>query len=424
MNREFSGWYEIDNDRFLLGLAIITAVAVVLRSYGIGAAPMTSDDVGAVASAFDFVRDGRYGPTMWQHPKLRDILNFIFLNLLGGGAGGVKGASIVLGTLSVPLIGTVTSRLSGSHIMGLLAALFLAVDSVHIDFSRQAIQEVHLPFFVLSALLVMLIYRSNRKSHLLVISGILFGLALAVKWSALFPLAATAAFLLFECAKDDLPFHDKCSDIAFIVVSLVVLPAAVYFLTYVPWFVRGGHDLWDWLAAQRLMARENVIHQGFQAYTNELTSYPVLWFLKPVNWADFTFFAGHPVVFVAISNPLVWMLTLPAFALLLYNGIKEKAPNLLFLSLLFWGAYLPLALARRHIWLNSSFAVTPFAFMGVAYFIITWLKRIPYRNLLCSLYLAAMLLTAVPLYFLAIGKGYGNPILHPVVELFRPANER
>ena len=67
--------------------------------------------------------------------------------------------------------------------------------------------------------------------------------------------------------------------------------------------------------------------------------------------------------------------------------------------------------------------MTPFAFMVVAAAMVTLLKGKSYRGKVIRIYVALVLITAVPLYVLVIGKGLGS-FMQPVLELYRPAHER
>ena len=66
--------------------------------------------------------------------------------------------SLLLGILGVPLLGILVYRITGSRIAGVLAAFLLALDPVHITFSRQALQEVHTIFFLLLAAVLIITY--------------------------------------------------------------------------------------------------------------------------------------------------------------------------------------------------------------------------------------------------------------------------
>jgi dolichyl-phosphate-mannose-protein mannosyltransferase len=412
-----------DDRRFAVALLLLTLAAAALRTFGLHTHPPTADDVGVVASAFDFVERGQFGTTMWQHPKLRSILAWASIRLLGDGPLGLRAPSLLLGTLCVPLVALLARRVTGSRRVALLAAFFTAVDAVHVDFSREAVQEVHVPFFVLGGVVAALASEARGRSlGLAIASGVMFGLGVSSKWSAAFPLAVVLGHLSWRMlAEPALRPAAKARELALLAAALVAVPLAVHLLTWLPWFLHRGYDLADWVAVQRAMAAENVSHTGFSPYLMEIDSWPALWFVKPVAFADFVLIGGRPLVFLAISNPLVWMATLPAAAWAIARIVRVREPGAVLLSALFWGSYVPLVLVGRPIWVNSSFAVTPFAFVLVAWAADAVAAR---RPRLLPAYLAAVLALAVPLYVLTIGAGYETPLLRPIVEQFRPAHER
>jgi dolichyl-phosphate-mannose--protein O-mannosyl transferase len=367
---------------------------------------------------------GHFGLVMWHHPKLRDILVFGTMKLLGPNLAGVRCASVVFGTLTATLTGLVARRLTESDAAALLAALFIAVDALHIEFSRQAVQEEYVPFFLLAGIYLTLCYLENKTAWALIGSGVMFGLGLASKWSVAIPLAL--AFLLLSCQnlrQNGLTAREKATEVLFYVSTLIVLPLAVYVLTYYPWFLQRGYDLGDWFTLQKIMYAENLVHKGANPAFAQIQDHnPLLWFVRPVTYADFQMIQGKPSPVLGVSNPLVWLLTLPAVGYLMYT-VKRQNWRYLSLLALFWCSYLPFALTKRLIGVNSSLAVTPFAFMAVASVIVALTGNKRHRNYYLGIYLALVLLIAVLLYAMAIGMGY-ETFLQPVFELYRPMNER
>ncbi len=301
----------------------------------------------------------------------------------------------------------------------------MAIDPLHIDFSRQAVQEDYMPFFFIPAVYAALRYEDGESPLWLVLSGLCFGLGVASKWYVAFPLIVTFAFLAWKGLSDRLlRVSQKANEIVFLCAVLVLLPASVYLLTYFPWFHHQGFDLSEWLSMQRLTYMETVTHSGFSPYDMELDHYPSHWFVKPVAYADFIFGEGRPWVLLAIPNPLVWLLTLPAMTYLGYRGVREKNRRFLFLSALFWCSYIPLLAAQRPIWVHTSFSVLPFAFMATAFLLTEMMAGKRGRKIALAIYLLVVTVTSVPLYLLTIGRGEDIPPLRAVVELYRPAAEK
>jgi dolichyl-phosphate-mannose-protein mannosyltransferase len=409
---------------FYGGLAIITVIAAVLRIYQLSITQPTGDEYYTVAEAFDYMTRGHYGLVMWHHPKLRNILVFAAMKLLGPNVMGMRCATVAFGTLTATLTGLVARRLTRNDVASLMAALFIAVDALHIEFSRQAVQEEYVPFFLLAGIYLALRYVESKNLGALIGSGVMFGLGLASKWSVAIPLIMTFCFLSWRCLRQkETATREKGAELFFYVATLMVLPLTVFVLTYYPWFLQRGYDMGAWLASQKIMYAENLVHKGAnQAFAQVQDHNPLLWFIRPVTYADFQMIQGRPSPVLGVSNPLVWLLTLPAMGCLI-STFKRTSWRYFPLVALFWCSYLPFALTKRLIGVNSSLAVTPFAFMAVAMVVtaLTGGKRNRARYL--GAYVGLVILIAIPLYAMAIGMGY-ETFLQPIFELYRPLNER
>jgi len=415
---------EAISKKYLLCIALITLIAFVLRVAWLADAPPNSDSIGSAVTAFDYMLEGKAGGTMWHHPKLRNIILYCSLSSLGGSVWGLHLPSILMGSLSVPLLGTVLKKLSGSCLAALLAAFLLAVDPVHIGFSRQAIQEVYMPFFTLLGIWLVLVYRDKGHRLSLIGAGCAFGLGLAGKWYVLFPLVVTLAYMLWLLATGGEKRRTDFREVLQVVFSLTLLPLAVYLLTYLPWVLHRGYGLTDLLELHRFMLQESLTHQGFNPLITENDTKPWLWFIRPAGFADFVMQNGRPVVFVAVTNPLVWSATFPALFLVVREVFKARNRDHLYLMALFALSYAPLLQVRRPIWVHTALAVVPFAFMLIAWAAVIMVREMRRGMLVLGLYVTAVLLTAMPLYLLVIGKGYQHGLLQPIVERYRPAGER
>lgn len=415
---------ELFAKRYPLLLALITLFALFLRVAWLADTPPNSDSVSSATTAFDYMFNGKLSGTMWHHPKLRNIMLFLSLNICGGTVWGLHLPSIVMGTLSVMFMALVIKQLTDSSLAALIGALLLAVDSVHIDFSRQAIQEVYMPFFTLLGIWLALRYRAKASRGYLVLSGCAFGLGLSSKWYVLFPLVVTLAYMFWELIIDFKKQRTGYREMMYLLFALTLLPLAVYMLTYLPWMMHRGYGLSDLLDLHRLMYDESLTHQGFNPLITEDDTKPFLWFIRPAGFADFVMQGNKPVVFVAVTNPLVWSVTLPALFLVAFETFKTRNRNLMFLMALFALSYAPLLQVRRPLWLHTALAVAPFAFMLIAYALVLVVRNKRHGTSFLALYIVSVVLAATPLYVLAIGKGTHTPLLQNVIERYRPASER
>ncbi|HET9599823.1 MAG TPA: phospholipid carrier-dependent glycosyltransferase [Anaeromyxobacteraceae bacterium] len=352
--------------RLAAALAAVTVLALALRTAGLSAQPVIPDDLSVATTARQFTDAGLPEPTMWNHPRLRDHLVAASLDRLGDTPWGLKAWSVALGTLSVPAVALLVLAVGGGPVAAVLAALLTAVDGLHLDFSRQAINDVYLAFFPVAGLAAAWRYRAARRAGWLLAAGSLFGLGLASKWSAAFPLAAAAALVAADALRGPGTRREKAAELAFAGAALAALPLAIYLATFGPWFGR-GYGLGDWLRFHGSMALETATHTGYAGtkrpgYEGELVG-AWRWFLQPVWYADVSVHrAGQAQArIVGIGNPVAWLAVLPAAAWAAFRALRRGDRAALALLALFAIAYGPFALARRPIWTNSAVAVVPFA---------------------------------------------------------------
>ncbi|GFO70106.1 hypothetical protein GMLC_36850 [Geomonas limicola] len=411
--------------RFALGLILITGLSVVLNLALIGSQPVSVDDMSVALSAINYLENGQLGPTMWNHPCLRNILVYGTLRLFGSGVAGVKGVSLVLGILCTPLVGLVARRIFGNGRIALLAAFLWTLDALVIEFTRQGINDIYLAFFPLAAILLCYRFRDSGNHLWLLGSGVLFGLGLASKLSSLLPLAATLALLAWLQARESRGDLRRLLAGWFqLAVLLLLVPVLVYLLTFLPWFSR-GYSLAEWGDLQRSMLLETSQHVGYRPKPwHDTDNRAWKWFVTPSVFVDpfvnidiLDPAVEHPsieegtTVVLGYANPLVWLLVLPALFITLRRGVRERDEGRLYLAGLFLVAYLPLAATWRPIWMNTALSVLPYAVMLVAGLVWSVTERLPRPRLALGAYLAAVALVAAPLYLLAIGKGMRIPVL-------------
>ncbi len=155
-------------------------------------------------------------PSMVVHPEAGKWLIALGEWAFGVDPFGWRIASAVVGSLMVLVITRLVRRLTGSTLLGCTAGLLLCVDGLHLVMSRLSLLDIFLAFFLLSAVSCLVADRDwvrFRMAQLVpagyrpppggwgpvrglrfrpwrLAAGVFFGLAVATKWNALFPLAA------------------------------------------------------------------------------------------------------------------------------------------------------------------------------------------------------------------------------------------
>ncbi len=402
-------------------LAVATAVGLLLRAWGLASQPPLPDDFGCGASAVNFVERAQIGPVEWQHPHLRDLLVYGGMEVAGPTKLGFALVSLTLGVLSVPVVGLLGRALGGPAV-GLLAAALLAIDPVHVGYSRQAVQEGYPLFFGALGTLFTIRYDRSGLPYRLVAAGAAYGLGVASKWSVIFPAIAALAWTIGREVRRADGRRDAMWRVALAMVWLVIVPASVYLVTWTPWLL-GGRDLVDLARLHVTMAGEAVTHGGYNPADLALAHRPALWFVEPTAYASFTMGSRGPVAFVFLTNPLVWLLVLPAAAVAAREAWRRRNADDVLLVALFAAAYVPFVFARRPIWVHSALAVLPFAIVLVAALVVRTGERLSRPRAIAISYLALTALVSAPLYALATGAGLDSSLLRSIAERYRPAFE-
>jgi dolichyl-phosphate-mannose-protein mannosyltransferase len=407
-----------------LRLAGLTLVGLLLRVVCLVAHPPTPDDIGVTLTAINYLESGQLGPTMWNHPGLRNFLAYGMLQLFGPGMFGVVGLNLLLGTLCIPLLHALALRLTGSGRAAFSAALLFTLEPLAIQYSSQAINDIYLVFFPLAGILAAYRYLDTERPAWLLACGALFGLGLASKWSALFQLAVVAGLLLRRLLSSREPGSGRLVRGMFLCCTLVVVPGTIYLVSFAPWFAR-GYSLAEWPALQKSMYRETKLHTGYKdrIYGDHRAE---LWFVRPgISHVDtiFSFPEGAPVpeqspgdnltVLLTVANPLVWLALIPALLVVVRRAWRERSEELTVLLALLLFSYLPLVLAGRPIWFNTGVVVLPYVVILIACALgQLWpdAARGAGRRFV-GLYLGGACLVSLALYPLAIGKGFELPVL-------------
>ena len=210
------------------------------------------------------------------HPPLGKWLIAIGIRLFGEDPFGWRSAAAVVGTLSVVIVVRAGRRMTGSTLLGALAGLLLALDGLHFVQSRIATLDIFLSFWVVAAFACLLVDRDHVRARLArapddalrgwgpplglrpwrLATGVCLGAALGTKWSAVYYVAALVLLaVLWEVgarrtAGLRAPFRATAvRSTAALAGSLVLLPVAVYVLSWTGWFLSDLGYYRDWASS-------------------------------------------------------------------------------------------------------------------------------------------------------------------------------
>ena len=263
-----------------------------------------------------------------------------------------------------------TKKLDLSINLSLIACFFLSLDGLFLVQSRIAMNDVFVLFFVLMATFVYIIYLVNKKSLMLLISGMLFGLALASKWSALW-------ILLFLLTKELLMLK-SVKKIPFLLFSLLLTPTFIYLLVYLPMFWQ-GQSLSDFFVLQKTIFSSQLTNPSTHLYSSN----PLIWILnlRPVWYFTAHFSATWSANIFALGNPLLCFYMLIAFFVSIFFLMKHKLnvlahENIYFILLLYLFSFLPWIIFSRIMFFYHYLLAIPFLLILLSYFLVSYVDKI------------------------------------------------
>ena len=362
--------------RVLVPLTIV-ALAAGLRLWNLSFPPITIADEGYYATdAANYLGGGvSYVPapfatipeeSTWMHPPLGKELIALGVGPLGPTPLGWRLPSAVAGVAGVLLIYLLALTLWRSVAWAGLASFLVAVDGLHVVLSRLAMLDVFLALFVTAGFLFVARELSpDRRTGAawsarfggpeVLLAGVMFGCAVAVKWSGAFPLVLAGGIL----AANRRPIRA-------IAVSFVAVPLLVYVASYVPFWITHGPDVVAFVRLQgHMLAR-----QLGTTSPNPLASSPLSWppMLEPLVAYPSSIGPIDPgaVRIVAVGNPALWWGFLTAVPLVVWSALRraDRAARLALLGYL--SLWAPWLLFGRTEYLYYMTPAVPFMAIGLA----------------------------------------------------------
>jgi dolichyl-phosphate-mannose-protein mannosyltransferase len=299
-------------------------------------------------------------PTEWVHPPTAKLLIAVGVWAFGYEPWAWRLVPALAGTLLVPVFFLLARRVLATERAALLASCLLLADGVYLVQSRIAMTNIFAVLFQLGATLTLLGAALAERLPLrgMCALGLWLGLALSTRWTSLWAWGFLGLVLLAVRGRRLL----RPRELALAALAFLVLPAALYLLSYVPW-MRQGHTLLEVVQKQREIwsyhANLNATHPYFSAWW----TWP---FLYRPTWYFFKYDDLWTRGILAIGNPALWWAALPATAWALVTGVRARDPRRIFAGAGFCALYLPWGLSPRT--LNYShylFEAVPYACLSL-----------------------------------------------------------
>jgi dolichyl-phosphate-mannose--protein O-mannosyl transferase len=353
-----------------------------------------------------FWRDNEWDTGAWVHPPLGKWLIAGGEAVFGTESLGWRAGAAVTGTATVMLLAVIVQLLFASPIWTFVGGLLLATESLNLVQSRTGTLDIFVAFWVVLVFVFMVLDRrwiERRTPDLERIektegtgakkprlpaplwrpyrfaAGAAGGAALATKWSGL--TAVVTAFALafgWEVMRRKRygirsPVLSTITAEGFgTVLALMVMPALVYMVTYIPWFVHFGWDLGRWVEMQGKAARFhadlkalNEKGQPWHAYFSPAWQWILL--RRPVYYYGAVSSDGIRQVIYAQGNPAIFWGSILAIPYTAYAWWTRRDWRAAFVVLVIAGLYLPWFAVSRPQFLFYAAPITPFFVLACVY---------------------------------------------------------
>jgi dolichyl-phosphate-mannose-protein mannosyltransferase len=249
------------------------------------------------------------------HPLFGDEMIAAGIAAFGDGPWGWRIMSALAGVVLVALVYPLARRLLLRRSWAVIATGLTACDTLLIAQSRVGMLDGFVALWTVACVYCALrAARAPRSGRWLVLCGMAGGLAASTKWSGAFAiLAAFAVLLLWRRRRHVNPLR--------LVVALLVLPGALYVITFAPYFA-AGHGLSQWIELQRQMAS----HGWTLHHPDSNSLAPLSWFSDAsAIWYRWGLLGGSVRGLVAVGNPLLWWGALVSLVALTIAAIRRRS---------------------------------------------------------------------------------------------------
>ncbi len=274
----------------------------------------------------------------WTHPPLAKLGMVLGMSLFGENSFGWRLPAALLGTGSVYLVFVIAAILFNKK-TAILSALVFSLDGLALTTSRIGMNDSYFLFFMLLSLYLFI---KNKTFS----SSVSLGLAAAGKWTVFWflPVLVLAHFALKK------KFTPKY-------IWFLVIPPTIYFLSYLPMFLVGNHDLHTFIEVQKQMWWYHTNLKATHPYTSPWWSWPFL--LRPI-WLYTSSIGSSKSNIYAMGNPLIFWGGAVAAIYSLYISFKQKNKNLAFIIFSYLIFFVPWAASPRIMFLYHYLPSLPF----------------------------------------------------------------
>lgn len=329
------------------------------------------------------------------HPPLGKLLMSIGIRLFGMTPFGWRFIGTLFGVLMLPIFYVFLKKFFGRSLIAICGTILFATDFMHLTQTRIATIDTYAVFFIVAAYFFLYLWLSLPATATfkqgvlpLFLSGLMFGIGAASKWTVLYAGAGMALLYLFnmifrwrdreeEGAPAYWPWFWK--NVLVSVVFFVIIPVCIYTLSYWPYAVYDEDTSLKGLVTAMWNNQSHMFnyHQG----VTQVHPYQSKWWMWMLDARPILYYmvntATSSTRFAAFLNPLVCYGGLMALLLVGRALWQKRDAKALFILVGFLSQLVPWIPISRPTFNYHYFPSVPFLIFALCYLFNELARRRP-----------------------------------------------
>ena len=299
------------------------------------------------------------------HPYLGKLLIIPGIKLFGMTPFGWRVSNVIFAGLMIFIFYYFALLLFKDKLYALGAGFLMTYGFMHIAQARMAHIDTFSVFFVLISYIFLYRFISRQKLVELFASGLFFGLASAVKWSAVFSALGFVLLLLYVIfSRHILLKRFKLSKLLLYgLYSYVLIAGMAYLLTFPEMYQRSG--------GLHAVINYNLNMYHYHSTMTQTHPYSSQWWSWPLDMKPMGYYKQHEGKLLstinAFGNPAVFWLGIVAVLYLIFVMFKKATLEAAVILSGFAGLYLPYVFVGRLMFIYHFYYAVPFLMLAIVY---------------------------------------------------------
>lgn len=336
------------------------------------------DEIYHVRTAIEFLEN--IYPYEISHPPLGKEIISLGILIFGYTPFGWRFMGTLFGILMLPFLYYFLKILFGNTQVAATGTIIFAFDFMHFVQTRIATVDTYAIFFIILMYLFMYLYLTNGSSKYLGICGLCFGFGVACKWTCLYAGSGLAVIWILHWIKTlrsgERTFLHFLGNCFYCVIFFIILPASIYYISYIPYGKASGLDGISMLFSNdyfnMVVDNQNFM---FTYHSNVHASHPYSsrWYqwifnIRPILYfLDYSNDRQNIQSFGAFVNPLLCWSGLLAIIVMIYFAIWRKDRRAAFITIGYFAQLVPWIIITRTTFEYHYFGCTVFLVLAISY---------------------------------------------------------